>query len=242
MKQGYGVFGAAYEVMLRNDPHDPRSIDHELLRRMVRLDPESYDLLFYAEPPFCPHMEGHDLYGLAQTLKKQEDRASIETILAFTSGIAKKCETSLEKKRFGGTEQEILARGTDWCTDMARVVVVLLGCIGIPARVLYLADPERAYHGHSAVEAFYDGKYGVADPIYGYTFYDGSPLDAYTLMYEPQHLKHLPEEYRSLFQCIAVSRYDPMDPSNDYSVSAVNAYYRTVLTREHHGHWMMGEG
>ena len=108
MKQGYGVFGAAYEVMLRNDPHDPRSIDHELLRRMVRLDPESYDLL-YAEPPFCPHMEGHDLYGLAQTLKKQEDRASIETILAFTSGIAKKCETSLEKKRFGGTEQEILA-------------------------------------------------------------------------------------------------------------------------------------
>ena len=33
-----------------------------------------------------------------------------------------------------------------------------------------------------------------------------------------------------------------MDPSNDYSVSAVNAYYRTVLTREHHGHWMMGEG
>ena len=98
MKQGYGVFGAAYEVMLRNDPHDPRSIDHELLRRMVRLDPESYDLL-YAEPPFCPHMEGHDLYGLAQTLKKQEDRASIETILAFTSGIAKKCETSLEKNR-----------------------------------------------------------------------------------------------------------------------------------------------
>lgn len=241
MKQGYGVFGAAYEVMLRNDPHDPRSIDHELLRRMVRLDPESYDLL-YAEPPFCPHMEGHDLYGLAQTLKKQEDRASIETILAFTSGIAKKCETSLEKKRFGGTEQEILARGTDWCTDMARVAVVLLGCIGIPARVLYLADPERAYHGHSAVEAFYDGKYGAADPIYGYTFYNGGPLDAYTLMHEPQHLKHLPEEYRSLFQCIAVSRYDPMDPSNDYSVSAVNAYYRTVLTREHHGHWMMGEG
>ena len=77
MKQGYGVFGAAYEVMLRNDPHDPRSIDHELLRRMVRLDPESYDLL-YAEPPFCPHMEGHDLYGLAQTLKKhtgETDRA-----------------------------------------------------------------------------------------------------------------------------------------------------------------------
>lgn len=41
MRQGYGVFGAAYEVMLRNDPHAPRSIDHELLRRMVRLDPES---------------------------------------------------------------------------------------------------------------------------------------------------------------------------------------------------------
>lgn len=125
---------------------------------------------------------------------------------------------------------------------MARVAVVLLECIGIPARVLYLADPEEAYHGHAAVEAFYNGKYGAVDPIYGYAFYDEAPLDAYTLMHEPEHLKHLPEEYRRLFQCIAVSRYDPMDPSNDYSVSAVNAYYRTVLTREHHGHWLMGEG
>ena len=164
MKQGYGVFGAAYEVMLRNDPHDPRSIDHELLRRMVRLDPESYDLL-YAEPPFCPHMEGHDLYGLAQTLKKQEDRASIETILAFTSGIAKKCETSLEKKRFGGTEQEILARGTDWCTDMARVAVVLLGCIGIPAREMCIRDRGGAVCGpRHDLRPGHGGPEGAGDP------------------------------------------------------------------------------
>ena len=38
MKKGYGIFGKPYEVMLRNDLHDPASIDHDLLRNMILLD------------------------------------------------------------------------------------------------------------------------------------------------------------------------------------------------------------
>ena len=102
MKQGYGVFGAAYEVMLRNDPHDPRSIDHELLRRMVRLDPESYDLL-YAEPPFCPHMEGHDLYGLAQTLKNRRTAPPLRLSLPSHPGSQKSVKPPW--RRSGSGEQ-----------------------------------------------------------------------------------------------------------------------------------------
>ena len=36
MKQGYGVFGKAYEVMLRSDLHAPGSIDHQLMELWLR--------------------------------------------------------------------------------------------------------------------------------------------------------------------------------------------------------------
>lgn len=41
MRRGYDIFGRAYGVMLRNDPHAPGSIDHALMRRMALLDEDS---------------------------------------------------------------------------------------------------------------------------------------------------------------------------------------------------------
>ena len=32
MKKGYGIFGKAFEIMLRNDLHAPCSIDHKFLQ------------------------------------------------------------------------------------------------------------------------------------------------------------------------------------------------------------------
>lgn len=240
MKRGYGVFGKAYEIMLRNDLHDIHSIDHKLMHDMVLLDSDSYQLL-YSATPSCPDMRSHNLYDFAQDFKGLEDYVSIRNILAFTSKIAKDFSLPFEEMQFGGTEKEILNRGTDWCADMARVAVVLLNGIGIPARLVYLANPERAYSGHVIAEAFYEDRYGTIDPIYGHLFYAGAPLDAYALMNEPQHLKNFREEYRSLFRAIAISEYNPVNPSNDYSISKVNDYYRTLLEKGHNGVWVMGE-
>ena len=41
MKIGYDVFGKEYGCMLRNDPHDPKSIEHILMQNMALLDEES---------------------------------------------------------------------------------------------------------------------------------------------------------------------------------------------------------
>lgn len=240
MKKGYDVFGKAYGVMLRNDLHNIHSIDHKLLQEMILLEPDSYRLLYSAKPT-CPDMRSHELWGFAQSFRGQEDLNSIRNLLAFTSNMAENFSLPLEEMRFGGTEKEILHRGTDWCADMARAAAALLMCLGIPARILHLANTEKAYYGHVIVEAFYEGKYGVIDPIYGYLFYDGAPLDAFTLLTEPERLKAYDEEYRGLFRSIAVSEYDPMNAANDYSVSNVNDYYRTLLTTNHNGSWLMGE-
>lgn len=240
MKKGYGVFGKAYETMLRNDLHDLNSIDHKLIREMILLEPDSYPILYGAHP-VAPDMRAHDLYDFAQSFRGSEDPVSIQNILAYTSKIANDFSLLFEEMQFGGKEQEILNRSTDWCADMARVAVVLLNCLGIPARILHLANLEKAYNGHVIVEAFYEGKFGVIDPLYGYCFYEGEPLDAYTLMSETAHLKDYDAEYRDLFRKIAISEYDPLDTDNDYSISSVNDYYRTLLSTAHNGRWLMGE-
>ena len=46
MKQGYGIFGKAYEIMYRNDLHAKTSIDHSFLRDMILLNEESEEYLY----------------------------------------------------------------------------------------------------------------------------------------------------------------------------------------------------
>lgn len=46
LKIGYGVFGKAYEVMLRQDLHAAGSIDHRLMESMILLEEESAALLY----------------------------------------------------------------------------------------------------------------------------------------------------------------------------------------------------
>ena len=181
------------------------------------------------------------MYDFAQSFRENTDLTTVKNVLDYTSKIAGDFSLPIEEMKFGGTEKEILGRGTDWCADMARVSVVLFMCLGISARIIYLANTEKAYNGHVIAEAFYEGKYGVIDPIYGYFFYDRKPLDAYIIMNETKYLKDYDDEYRGLFKKIAICEYNPLDAENDYSVSGINDYYRILLNNNHDGKWLLGE-
>lgn len=239
MKKGYDVFGKAYAVMLRNDPHALGSIDHKLMQEMILLDDESFEHL-YRSRPRAVDMRGHELYPFAQQFRREDDRRTIESILGYCAAIAENYDVPIEQMRFGGTEKEILSRGTDWCADMARVGAVLLMCNGIPARMVDLVNPGKAYHGHVVVEAYYEGKYGICDFLYGYCFYDGKPLDAYDLMHNPQYLDGYPDDYRALYSAAAISEYDPMG-DHCYEISGPNLYTTTLIHGNHNGKWIMGE-
>lgn len=239
MKQGYDVFGPAYGVMMRNDLHALESIDHKFMREMILLDGGSREFLYRAAPAKI-NMEGHELYRFAMRFRENRERRTIGKALRFTAEIAADYQTAFEDMKFGGTEKEILDRGTDWCADLARVGAVLLQCNGIPARIIHLANLNKAYHGHVVTEAYYEGKYGVCDFLYGYCFYDGQPLDAYDLMCHKQYLEGCPEDYASLYSAAAISEYDPMG-DNDYTVSLPNQYTTNIINTDHGGKWFMGE-
>ena len=240
MNQGYGVFGKAYEIMFRNDLHASESVDHAFLRNMILLDDESASAL-YSNKPICYNMENHELYAFSQKFRTSDDRETIRNVLYYTSSIAKAYDLDFKEMLFGGTEREILERSTDWCADMARVGAVILQCLDIPCRIIHLANLEKAYNGHVAGEAFYEGKYGLVDFIYGYQMLSDGPVSARDIQENPEFLAPYPEDYKEMFSGIAINEYDPTDPSNDYTLSKPNKYYMKLIYEEHQDQWIMGE-
>lgn len=240
MKIGYDVFGPEYGSMFRNDLHAEGSIDRSLLEHMILIDSSSLDLL-YSQTPDIPDLHMHELYQLSLRFRGTPPHDTIRNVLEYTSGIASGFDIPFEEMLFGGTEKQILDRGTNWCTDMARVGCVLLKCLGIPCRMVYLADTQRAYNGHAICEAYYESRYGAADFIHGYLFHDEKPQSVYRLMTTPSCLSSYPDDYRRLFSAAAVADYDPTDKSNDYTISHPNEYYLGIMRETHHGCWFMGE-
>ncbi len=78
------------------------------------------------------------------------------------------------------------------------------------------------------------------DFLYGYSFYNKRPLDAYDLTRCKRYLEGYPEEYASLYSTAAINEYDPMG-DNDYTVSLPNQYTIRIIETEHNGKWFMGE-
>lgn len=250
-KTGYKAFNKAYEVMLKNDPHAQKSIDHHLLKTMVRLDKTSQGDLYQKVPSIATTIKDHPLYPIAQALKGANDKATIRNVLDFTKKLADLADAPLDQMVFGGTELEIIARKSDWCSDLTRLGVVLLQCLDIPTRFLYLANLEKAYHGHVVGEAYYENTFGVIDFTYGVAIYKEAPIAAHILLNQPHIAFKAYQKYISdttllnaitgYFKAIAISHYNPMDPTNNYQKSSLNRYYKTLLSTKHQGTWLMGE-
>ena len=240
MKRGLGVFGKAWEVSLKNDPHAECSIDWAFMEQMMLLDEESCDQL-YSVPINVIDMRGHELFDFAQQFKGKDDRETIRNVLDYTSGIVSNFDIDFELMLFGGTEKQIIERGTDWCADITRVGAVLLQCLGIPCRIVTLANLGKAYNGHVIGEAYYEDCYGLVDFTFGYQMYDMHPISARDVMQDPSLLNAYPEDYKGTYSAIAINEYDPMDPDNDYTVTPPNEYTKKVIYTEHHDKWFMGE-
>ncbi|MDY5982271.1 MAG: helix-turn-helix domain-containing protein [Anaeroplasma sp.] len=237
--KGYDVFGKEYGCMLRNDLHDINSIEHKLMQEMVRLDSISEPFLYGGYQISYP-MENNILYSFAQRFKRDNDLESIKSLIHYTSQIATNYNTPLDEMYFGGTEKEILDRGTDWCFDLARLAAVILDCLGMTSRFVFVANPDKAYHGHVLIEVFYNDSWGVVDPLYGYVFYDNTPISAKDI-YHSSVLQELNEEYKNMFKQVAIVDYNPNNEENKYIISKCNKYTLTLNSIVQDGTWKLGE-
>ncbi len=250
----------AYRAMFENDPHPPGSVDREIWNEMVRVGPiTAVDLYRNFTPTEVTYAAGmrpeleRIVRGLSPASGTVEGR--VAEVVRFASELAPAVSVALEQMKFGGSEEEIIARGSDWCTDVARVTAALLQVARIPARLVILEDVDRAYGGHSVVEAWRGGVWGTVDPCANVVFRqeDGLPASTWELMNRPELLDAHPRpggsaaEMRDQYRWAAIANYvlGPRD-AVDYSVGPINQYHRTILTQSDEGwpggrRWLFGE-
>jgi len=252
--RGIGIFGSSYQVMLENDSHAPGSVDCVLMQEMVKLCSETAAYLYSAHTPIevlyergtRPKLESYVKCLTAQAISDEE---VVDKISWFTSKLYENAEQDLDKVRIGGLEEEIIERGSDWCTDLARVACALCQVAKLPSRLVGLADVEKAYSGHVIMEVYRDGVWGAVDPTTNviYRHVAGKPATTWELMNNPQLVKrHWRDETTSYtnpeqFRAAGITNYFVWRwKQYDYTVSGVNNYYRSILEMSSKG-WSGGQ-
>lgn len=258
--QGIGQFGRAYQFMLDNDAHAPGSVDRVLIDRMVRLCSETADYLYAQFTPTALRCEPGSRPQIEECLRRAgadrgDEERRIDRICGFCAELGQRGTDDLEAIRFGGTEEQLVQRGSDFCNELARVACVLAQIAGLPARMVMLADTQKAYWGHVIIEAFRAGVWGAADTTTNvvYRHGDGRPATTWELMNDPDLVEshrrgdQTPYTEAGTFRAAAIANYFAWDwRSYDYTVSAINDYYRSILEMSIRGwpggvRWLHGE-
>ncbi len=259
---GIGQFGPAYRHMFEHDPHAAGSVDRILAERMIRLRSESAGYLYDRYTPLdikCEHGSRPELERFARMVSATSGdvEETIEGIGAFTSCLeGKVIGEGPDEMLFGGTEEQVMRRGSDWCTDVARVGCVLCQIAGLPSRLVFLIDTGNAYSGHVIIETYRREGWGAIDTSTGvvYKDEDGRPASTWELMNQPEliesHRSHgeravtsTPEQFRGA----AISNYFVWESAAyDYAVSRLNDYTRSILAMANQGwpgdlRWLHGE-
>ena len=256
--RGMAQFGPAYRKMLENDAHAPGSVDCLLLQRMVRLCGDTADHLYACFTPTAVEYQPGTRPELERVIREaaaggDEPESVVEAVAEFCAHLGDDVSDDLDELRFGGTEEEIIGRGSDICTDVARVGCILYQMAGLPARIVSLADTQRAYSGHVIVEVHRGGRWGAVDTSTCaiYRAGDGRPATTWQLMNEPAliGLCGRGKSYSTAgqFRAAAISNYFAADHAGyDYTVTGLNDYYRSILRRSALGwpgglRWLHGE-
>ena len=251
MKVGFDIFGKAYGFMFRNDLHDGNSIDYNFSKTMILLDLESEELLYDSSKYTVSNkIVQHELYNFAQQFKGLTWKESMRNILAYTREIVRNFNLPFENMIFGGTEKEIIDRGTDWCTDISRVGCALLQCLNIPCRMVTLVNTKQAYNGHTICKAIVNKQFIMCDFTYGVLGHLDESYSVKSLINNHNVVEEVYSEIISLgnnrdyilglFDKAAYNDYD-ITKQHNYNKSKPNDYYLNMMKLKHDGTWKLGE-
>jgi hypothetical protein len=254
---GLDAFGPAYRTMLESDPPPPGSVDLAILERMVRLMPETAGELYPDQPPPTPAYRPGSRPRLEEavaraTLDAEDDETRVDGLAALGASLAARAPDEI---LLGGTEEQILDRATDWCTDLARLVGALAQVAGMPSRPVFAVDTARAYCMHAVVEVHRGGSWGVVDAVTAVVYRqpDGRPASARDLASHPEWIdlhrrgEETPYTTREQFRGVAISSHDvDADARLPSPVVPPNAYTRSILAEGERGwpgglRWLHGE-
>jgi hypothetical protein len=138
---------------------------------------------------------------------------------------------------WGGTEEYVIAKGSDWCHEVARVYCGLAQVAGMPARIVYTLGRDD---GHAIAECFVDGAWALVDPLAAHVYErpDGAPVSVVDMARaSPSRRRVLvrggpagPYVQERFFAFTAVAEYRLIDAQRyDFGLNTCNAFYRGLL-------------
>jgi len=254
--KGRTGFGS-YDELLRpeNDIHAPGSVDSVLLDEMIKLVPETDDYIYTKYTPLAlkyrkgsrPYLEKvvRDVAG------RGDDASMAKALMRWCNRIPFNFPTpekstengfwSTDTILFGGTEEELIKRGTEICTEQARVLCVLFQVAGMPARLVALFDMNRKNWGHGVTEIYIRSRRSSGWAIFDatsdacYPKPKGGLASAWELHNHPElvdaHPSHGKEPYVDsvFYQCSAIVNYFVWDwQKYDYRWSFMSEYVRKI--------------
>ena len=164
------------------------NVDFQLRKRQILLTPQTADFLYQKYIPVP-----RDAQGSRPELEKVVAQATVgcrtteDKVLALMRYCRDLKKTSKVAPgnpawRFGGTEEELIAKGEDLCETLGRLFVALCEVVGIPARIVM-----HDVGGHITAEAYIDGAWAYLDPRFGIYFRkpDGRLASLWELMRNP---------------------------------------------------------
>ncbi|MGI8549171.1 MAG: transglutaminase domain-containing protein [Dehalococcoidia bacterium] len=171
---GWPVY--AYNL-IRRQAYSEGSIDHALLAGQILVTRENRGRVY--APPGVQLPAPGEVRGLACLVGKvsERQREPIQRLMALTrwchriphdhpsqaSSTAGGIYADFAGFRWGGDEEAVIAKGSPWPQEIARVLVTLVQIAGFPARLVFLYR-EEPLELHTVVEAWVHGHWIVFDP------------------------------------------------------------------------------
>ena len=139
---------------------------------------------------------------------------------------------------WGGTEEFVIAKGSDWCAELARVFCALCELSGISARIVFALDGSD--DGHVLAECHVGDEWMLVDPLAPKLYEDArlGRVGAARMHQLTDGEKRAPtasaESYyvhERFFRHLLVTEYSIRDALQyDYGLSRCNEYYRQRLS------------
>lgn len=139
---------------------------------------------------------------------------------------------------WGGSEELLIVKGSDWCGEVARVFCALTQIHSIPSRILYTFGNDD---GHVINEVFVGNKWVMVDSSNGIVYENiiGENLSILDVFSDKVAFSRSLEQYskyyysdKRFFENIFVSYYWIKDSRKyKYHISFCNEYYRILLSK-----------
>lgn len=236
---------------LEEDPHGAGTIDRELLDAQVMLAGGN-EGTFYGGPPTVAAPRGRPwLEAITEqvTAAALNDSQRASALLRWVARVPATYPEGTPGTRggfwgdfstflCGGTEEEVVRKGSPLAAELSRVLVTLAGLAEVPGRLVFLYADRPPYR-HTVAELYVRGRWSVFDPVSDRTFLWSK--HGYASAWEIQRMPRLVDSLQDhgrlpyvdsrFYATVAIAAYDPRAAGDRSGWSPLDPATRERLAR-----------